>query len=391
MKVAFVNTSASTGGAAVACERIRQAVELQGVQTSLVTRPDTWWSKFCFLWERGVIWLANCLSKKNLFALSIANVGTDISEYKEIQEADIIHLHWINQGFLSLRGLEKLMNLGKPVVWTMHDMWPVTGICHHANDCTMYQNHCNHCPKIKIDLSHCVFAKKQQVYQNVSFVGCSRWITDLASQSGLSQRFKTFSIPNPIDTNVFAPQSTAQLESLGLPQDKYFILLGAVNMSDKQKGIDYIIQIDDKLASRTDIAFLIMGGRSSELSSKLQHPVYELGYVTNDKKKVAIYNAATVFVTPSLAENLPNMIMEAMSCGTPCVGFNVGGIPEMIDHKQNGYVARYKDTEDIARGVEYAITNADKLGACARQKVLRTYHQQVVAQQYIDLYNSLLQ
>ena len=101
-----------------------------------------------------------------------------------------------------------------------------------------------------------------------------------------------------------------------------------------------------------------------------------------------IYNAADVFLLPSLSENLPNTIMEAMACGTPCVGFEVGGIPEMIDHKQNGYVARYKDAADLAEGIRYVLDNREELGRNAREKVMREYREEIVAKKYIEIYNA---
>ena len=161
MKVVILNTSEHTGGAAVAANRLLKALRKQGVEATMLVRDKssqdpnvhsinrTWFQQkvnlLRFLWERLVIFLCNRFSRSTLFQVSIANTGTDLSQHPLVQAADVIHLHWINQGFLSLHDLQKLVALDKPIVWTMHDMWPCTGICHHARDCEQFQQQCEGC------------------------------------------------------------------------------------------------------------------------------------------------------------------------------------------------------------------------------------------------------
>lgn len=386
MKVVLVNTQ-TPGGAYVACQRLYSALKKQGVDVSFVAIKA---NRRHFLWERFCIWVANCFSRKNIFAVSIANAGTDISKMLEVREADIIHLHWINQGGLSLHNIQQLQSLNKPIVWTMHDMWPFTGICHHADECTQFQTKCISCPKNADVLARHAFDKKQQRWHNFSFVGCSRWIASLAEKSRLTLESQVLSIPNPIDTTQFAPIGKAQAkQQLGLDPSIRYILFGAVNSATPAKGVKYLLEAD-QLLTEHNIQYLVLGKNGNSFIDKLTHKGIELGFVGDDKQKALIYNAADVFVTPSLEENLPNMIMEAMSCGTPCVGFQIGGIPEMIDHKTNGYVAQYKNAEDLARGIEWVLSAQEDLGAFARAKVEHTYAEPIVADQYIELYKSLL-
>lgn len=386
MKVVLVNTK-SPGGAYVACQRLYGALKKQGVDVSFVAIKATKWS---FLWERFCIWVANRFSRKNLFAVSIANTGTDISQLPEVREADIIHLHWINQGGLSLRNIEQLQAFGKPVVWTMHDMWPFTGICHHANECTQYQTKCLSCPKNADILAKVTFDKKMHIWHNIAFVGCSRWIASLAGKSRLTHDGQVLSIPNPIDTTLFVPIAKTQAkQQLGLDPSMRYVLFGAVNSATPAKGVKYLLEADQQLTGQ-NIQYLVLGRNGKLIIDQLTHKGVELGFVNDDKQKALIYNAADVFVTPSFEENLPNMIMEAMACETPCVGFNVGGIPEMIDHQVNGYVAHYKDAKDLAEGIKWVLASEDDLGAQARQKVLNAYSEENVANQYIELYKSLL-
>lgn len=386
MKVVLVNTDVA-GGAYVACQRLFNALKKQGVDVSFVAIKATKWN---FLWERFCIWVANRFSRKNLFAVSIANTGTDISKLPEVREADIIHLHWINQGGLSLRNIEQLQSLGKPIVWTMHDMWPFTGSCHYANDCKAYESLCMNCPQTSDLLSKCTFNKKQQVWHNLHFIGCSHWIASMAKKSSLMQNCKVTSIPNPIDINVYAPIPKEEARrQLGLSTNRKYVLFGAMNSMDARKGCSYLLEAD-KYIHADNICYLVFGKNGLQIINQLTHEGIDLGYLTDEHQKSLVYSAADVFITPSLEDNLPNTIMEAMSCGTPCVGFNVGGIPEMIDHQVNGYVAQYKDAEDLARGIEWELSVQEDLGTKATKKVHMAYAENVISEQYTNLYKSLL-
>ena len=418
MKVLLVNTSERTGGAAVACKRLMEALGKQGIDARMLVRdkqsdlPEVtglglgrWSLLWKFVWERIVIWKANHFKKNNLFSVDIANTGTDITKYPAFQEADIIHLHWINQGMLSLKNLERIFSSGKPVVWTMHDLWPATGICHHPRECNHYETHCHNCPLLlyhgsKHDLSYRTFEKKLKLMQGkqVTFVACSQWLQGMAKKSALLQGQHIHSIPNPLNLDIFKPKDRqGARQRLSLPTDKKLLLFGAVKATDKRKGIDYLIKacktlVKQNPALKEQIGIVSFGMMSEGLRRVLPFEVYPQGYVTDDDTLTDIYSAVNSYVTPSLEENLPNTIMEAMACGTPCVGFNVGGIPEMIDHQVNGYVADYKSADDLAKGMLWILNhkNIPELRQQAVQKVQRCYEEGVVVPQFIQLYQNLL-
>lgn len=397
MKIVILNTSECTGGAAVAAGRLGKALSRTGIKVDKLVRGDTWLNRFRFYWERLVIFGSNHFSRKNLFTVSIANTGADISNHPQVKDADIIHLHWINQGFLSLKDIEALAKLNKPIVWTMHDMWPCTGICHHARDCEKFQTKCNACfflSSTSNDISTSVFEKKQSLYSNsnITFVGCSQWLAKRAEKSILLQDKKILSIPNPIDIDIYRPidQDNAR-QSLGLPINKKLILFGALNVTDKRKGIDYLIEALRKNVNQ-DIELVVFGQVKTDIKNLFPVPIHSMGYLSDESKIVELYNAVDMFVTSSLEENLPNTIMESMACGTPCVGFATGGIPEMIDHKINGYVSNYMDANDLAEGIQWVLENKDQQGlsdACIR-KVQECYAEDVVAKKYVELYQSII-
>lgn len=408
MKVLIVSTHDRLGGAAIAAYRLLEALNKNGAEAKMMVfhkesnNPNVikvgnkLMNKARFISERATIFFKNGFSKKNLFDISIANTGISIVDYPEFKEADIIHLHWINQGMLSIKGIGEILASGKKVVWTMHDMWPFTGICHHASLCNHFEAECGLCPYLKSpnknDLSHSTYLQKQRAYSHgkIHFVACSNWLKRLALKSTLTMNHKVSSIPNPINTNTYRQKDKTSLRQLmNLPIDKKIILFVAAKVSDKRKGIDYLIEASKILAEKeNNYIFLIAGSNSENVISKLALPTKNAHYVAQEEMP-NMYNVADVFVTPSLQENLPNTIMESMSCGTPCIGFDIGGIPEMIDHKVNGYIAQYKDAEDLANGLRWILDEADsnQLSENAREKAEDNYSETQIAMRYLDIYN----
>ena len=415
MRVLLINTNDNQGGAAIACRRLMKALEKQRISVRmLVLNKDTQDTRIAevapstagrlrkkigFLSERFQIFLQNRFSRKRLFTVSTACCGVDITAHPWVKEADVLHLHWVNHGMLSLQGMEKLLQMGKPVVWTMHDLWEATGICHHPGECDRFKSDCGKCPLLNStslhDLSAWVMARKKRFLPGagIHFVGCSDWLVQQARQSILAAGNTYSVIPNPIDTHFFTPgdQQEARLR-LGLPTDKKLILFGAANATDKRKGIDYLREALLHLAPLKDQVELVMCGKmksESEISFGLN--VHLTGYVADPLVMADLYRAADLFVTPSLEENLPNMIMEAMACGTPCVGFRIGGIPEMISHRHTGYLAHYRSSEDLAAGIRWLLDAPASVKEEARKFVEDHYTPQVVAAQYLAVYRSLNQ
>ena len=415
MRVLIINTSERMGGAAIAANRLMDALKNNGIkakmlvrdkqtdQISVVELKKSWWKVWQFIWERIVIWKANKFKKHNLFAVDIANTGTDITSLPEFTQADVIHLHWINQGMLSLKDIRRIINSGKPIVWTMHDMWPFTGICHYAGECNKYTTQCNNCPILykgnPNDLSYQTYLKKKKMYQGakITFVACSQWLESMAKKGVLIKEQQITNIPNAINTNLFKPRNkNVAREKLQLPLDKKLLLFGSVKISDKRKGIDYLVEACQILSTQYPdfskyLGVVVFGKEAEQYASLFPFPIYSMDYVSNEKELVDIYNAVDLYVTPSLQDNLPNTIMEAMACGVPCVGFNVGGIPEMIDHLHNGYVAEYKSAEDFANGIYWMLTEGDyeTLSEEASRKVILSYSEGAVAKRYIEVYNKI--
>ena len=417
MRVLIVNTNEKTGGAAVAARRLLNALNGNGVKARMLVskkesdnvsvvglksgKSHSWH----FLWERVSIFCRCHFSKKHLFEIDIANSGYDITQLREFKEADVIHLSWINQGMLSLKGIRKILDSGKPVIWTMHDLWPATAICHYARGCTKFHSSCHNCPLLPgggngNDISAKVWRKKQRLLdgKTVHFVACSKWLASEARKSALIKEQYVTDIPNPIDSRQYnAGDKVKARKLLELPLDKKIILFVSQKVTDERKGMEFFVEAVEKIITdnpdmRDNTVIAILGGNAEEVTARLSMPAFSLGYINDASRIVEVYRAADVYVLPSLEDNLPNTIMEAMACGVPCVGFAVGGIPEMIDHKLNGYVASEKDSVDLAAGITFVLEKADheKLSREAIKKVALCYSQQNVALRYIDLYEHAL-
>lgn len=420
MKVTLINTADAGGGAPAACMRLLRALRKKNPEARLlvqdkrsgndaVTAVNTGFigklrKSFNFYAERIPFMLFNEMDKTVRFAFSTAATGTDISKEQVITDTDVFHLHWTNQGFLSLKDLQRLLRLNKPVVWTLHDMWAMTGGCHYAGECDHFEHHCGHCWMVKgkraKDLSYYGWKHKNRLFErkdSITFVTCSHWLADMARKSSLLSGFRIETIPNPIDSTVFKPgDKTALRKKWGVGNEKHIILFGAANIMDRRKGLVYLVEALELLkaqhAEADDIAMVIFGKNKAFDTSMLPFKAYELGIISSEAAIAEVYALADVFVSPALEDNLPNTIMEAMACAIPVVAFNTGGIPDLIDHQQNGYLAKFKSAADLADGLAYVLKHENKtqLGDAAREKVLEKFNDDVVASKYMAVYQSLI-
>lgn len=412
MNILIVNTSERTGGAAVAASRLAMALNSNGVKAKMLVRdkqtdrlwvidlPKSWKLNFNFVWERFCIWVANKFSRKNLFAVSIANAGTDITILPDFQKADIIHLHWINQGMLSLKNIQKIVESGKPIVWTMHDVWTLTGICHHPWGCERFVLGCGLCQFLHSnktnDLSHKTFKSKLFISESkINIVTVSSWLKKLAEKSPITNKLNISVIPNAIDINKFQlyNKNSARRE-LNLPFDKKIILMGAHKIDDPIKGFLLLKRAVNMLfEEKKDILLVIFGNiKDKKILDNSTFPIIHKGSIKDISVINQLYAAADVNVVPSYYETFGQTITEAMACGCPSVSFNNSGQTDIIDHKINGYLAKYKDIKDLSAGIKWVLYECDyvEISQKAREKIAYNFTEEVVAKRYIELYESLL-
>ena len=400
MKIALVNTYPQ-GGAGIACRRLQAALETEGAETALLYR-DKAVSKWPFYAER-LSFLPFEKDKSVRFSFSLANFGGDIRQHPDIQSADIIHLHWINQGFLSLRNIHQLASLGKPVFWTLHDMWAFTGGCHYTRGCTHFKQSCGHCPYLsrpaQNDLSYRIWLKKQQFFpKSIQFITCSNWLEQEARQSGLLRDFQIQTIPNPIDTTVFKPETEAQRDllrqQLGIDPEAQVLLFVAMKIGETRKGFHYLLESLKGLKAQypqRKYEVMVLGKAEDTALSQLPYPVHALGMVTDPAALAAWYSTADVFIIPSMEDNLPNTVMESLSCGTPVVGFNTGGIPEMVEDGKNGHIVPQGDSVGLMQAVAHITADAPMrlaMGHAARAKVVSQFSLGAVGKLHLAAYEA---
>ncbi len=418
MKITLINKDDFGGGAAMACLRLfkalkandldvsmlvqRKTVPDESVKSTVHNKFDKYRSDFNFLYER-LSFILKERDKSVRFAFSQANAGSDIVDEDDIKNADLLHLHWINGGFLSLDNINSLLKLNKPVVWTLHDMWPFTGGCHYSGDSERFLNECGNCHFLKHpspnDISHIGWSKKQAIYNSnpkITFIACSNWMRDMALKSSLLRGNEVITIANPIDVDIFSKQDkTLSRQKWGVPVDARVILFGAANINHTRKGIYYLIEALHKIreteSDMNQVIQVVMFGKSKDFDFKrIPFPVISLPIINSESDIAEIYSLADVFVLPSLEDNLPNMAMEALSCSTPVVAFDTGGVKDMVDHCENGYLAEYTSSGDLAKGILYVLRDSGNLALNARAKILENFSYPIIAEKHIQLYNRLL-
>ncbi|MBC7571554.1 MAG: glycosyltransferase family 4 protein [Spirosoma sp.] len=428
MNVVHLSTYHQFGGAAIAATRLHRALQRTGLAESTLL-VGTSARQERHKPEPGVIYLANnFLAEQTAFGRFVAErlyflpyerdrsirflfspavFGANLTFHPAIQQADVLHLHWINFGFLSIDTLRALFALNKPVVWTLHDQWAFTGGCHYTRGCDHYLDHCQRCPYLKNpgerDLSYRIFEQKLALFADptICFTPPSRWLADDAMRSTLLRRFPFVVIPNPLDLALYCPVARADAnDRLDLPATPQSdngpvrLLFGSASVNDPRKGFAYFAEALTLLhEQRPDLRaeILIFGKGRSYLIDQLPYPVRHLGVLTSTDDVVAAYNAADALVVPSLEDNLPNTVLESLACGTPVVAFATGGIPELIDHEQTGYLATTGSVLELADGLAFILThpNLETLRQNARKTAQTLFSEEVVATSYAKLYAEL--
>ena len=413
MKVLHLNTSDSYGGAARAAFRLHKSLQKIGIDSMMLVQdkqnddnsvfgPTTNAGKILGKFKPYMDRIPLLAYPKRRQSPYHLQWMPDFLSGKIIDHnPDIVHLHWICGGFVNIKTLAYIK---KPIVWTFHDMWAFTGGCHISNDCGNYRQSCGKCPHLgsqrSHDLSRIVWKRKKRAWQdiNLTVVTPSLWLKEYAQSSSLLQKTSINVIPNGLDLQKYKPMDHSVVRKiLNLPEDKKIILFGGIKPTkDENKGFKFLMGAVQKLKAMgfgCQAEILIFGTSKPQNAPELGLPVHYLGPLTDDISLALLYAAADVFVMPSIQENLPNTVMEAMACGTPCVAFNIGGIPEMITHRKNGYLVKPFNTDNLAEGIAWVIGETKQwalLSAQARYKVEKSYNISSVAGDFTELYAELL-
>jgi len=415
MKILHINVFDKFGGAAIAAFRLHSAMlslgidskyfvltkKIDNIDIKTVPRHSLYekiiYNLFgitSYLFEKIVT--RNMKGVKGLF--SSFKYGISISKEKEIIEADIIYIHWINS-FVNYRELKNILKIGKPVFWFMHDMFAITGGCHYSFECTNYQTQCCKCPYytggLLTDLSVWQYKKKKKIYKqfnNLRFIASSKWLYDCAKKSTLTNDKLIYHIPHLIDANLFKPinKETAR-QILSLDKSAKIIGFGADSaLTNPYKGWSYLkeaLQIlsEDETIKEMKMELLIFGSSySEELANNIPFPTHFLGRLYDEYSLVIAYNCMDVFVIPSLAEAFGQTIIESLASDVPVVGFNVGGIPDMVN-ENTGYLAEYKNSFDLAKGISFLLKEK-KINV---RNAINTYIPENIIEEHKKMWNNI--
>lgn len=407
------------GGAANACLRLHQGLLDQGVNSKVVLKnktntesPETYQinlkalnrsfgtkiseKSLSILKELGLY-----KKKENLFLIqrskglemfSYPQSNYDLTNATLYQQADIINLHWVAD-FLDYTTFFKRNK--KPLVWTLHDQNPFTGGEHfkeaiYGIDKRGYPIQRELSKQEKEKFKEVVEIKQNalQGVTNLRIVALCDWMKAEVENSNLFNKFKVHTIPNGLDSNVFKPRDKYfSRELLNLPQHKE-VLLFVSDARVNRKGFEYLLKAFEQI-NHKEFVLLSIGSKCSELIEN--DNLMELGYIKDELLMSVIYSAADVFVIPSLMDNLPNTVLESMMCGTPVIGFPVGGIPDMVQDGENGYLTSEISVPDLAKTIEkFFETSSSFNKEKIRDNAVRKYDLTVQAKNYINMYKDML-
>jgi len=420
MKVVQVSTS-DMGGAGIAAKRLHLALLNAGVPSKLLT-----------LFNLGEKikdhYLVNNNHKTSLLQKSLSRIESSLryrfpSFYKNpakrlenkpegyehfsfpdselqlqrnehIHNADVVHLHWVADGMLNYAEFFRKVN--KPVVWTLHDMNPFTGGCHHSDGCLAFMTGCSDCIQVKGVPDERITERNLKLKDDalmslnkeaLTIITPSEWLSELSKKSRLFSRFKHYVIPNIVNENIFKPGKKTQLrQENGIVADAKVILFVANDVSNARKGIRELLQAIN--GTELDKLVICTVGRTLK-ETDIAIPVVQFGFVSSDERMAEIYSMSNVFVLPSHAENFPNTIVEAFFCGVPVVASNVGGIPEQVNGI-NGLMFEKGNVRELSKALKEVLNNQERYNPeVIRAEALLKYSTANIVKQHLEVYNKI--
>jgi len=416
MNIVHLSTTDVSGGAARAAYRLHQGLKGIGVNSEMFVRrkksknpkvstfqpPKDMSSRLHRVARRT--WLnythdrafQNRSEKWGPFSGARTQYGGQVVE--QCPEADVVNLHWISD-FVDIEAFFRTWE--GPIVWTLHDMNAFTGGCHYSDQCRRYRNACGICPQLgqgtENDFSREVWGRKKKAYAHIEpsqfhIVTPSQWLASAVRESSLLKPFEVSVIPYGLDTDRFTPRDPGAVRhALGLSPTCKVLAFVAMSTTVKRKGFTLLAEALTTLDEVEDLVLLSVGSRKPKLDTSVEH--LHLGRIHSNRLLAAVYSVADVFVIPSLEDNLPNTVIESLACGTPAVGFDTGGIPDMVRKGETGYVVPTGDAVALRDAIAYLLQADEERAAMSdrcREVAVNEYSLEVQARRYADLYARLL-
>lgn len=410
MKPLLLSTADIDGGAARAAYRLHQGLQAIAVPSQMLVSSKLSFDKTVIaqktaLTKLGTLvngWPLKVYPKRDRTMFSPQWFPDQVGVKAAQLNPDLINLHWVCNGYLQI---ETLAKLNKPLVWTLHDMWPFTGGCHYTQECDRYTNSCGACPQLKSnknrDLSHSIWKRKLRSWKDLDLtvVAPSFWLAQCAKASSLFKDFRVEVIPHGLNTEIYKPiERQFARRLLNLPGDKQLVLFGAASgaVGDSRKGFHLLQSALQKLSKagwQDKIELVIFGASQSDRPIDLGFRTHYLGRLHDDIALALVYSAADVMIVPSIQEAFGQTATESIACGTPVVSFKATGLKDIVAHQQTGYLANPFEVEDLAKGIAWVLEDNEryqKMRVSAREKAEREFTLELQAQRYLSLFKEIV-
>lgn len=395
LRVLHLSTYAGGGGAGRAAAALNKALQKAGVDSRLVS-------------AHGARFKAARAADRALWRLqrsptetwrSPARFGSLSASEINASSADIVNLHWVTDGFMSI---EEIGKIKKPILMSMYDMWAFCGSEHYGVDSANarwragYKRSNRPIDETGWDLDRNAWERKRQHWAPFHLVPASTWLARSTRQSALTAQWPQTQIPHPVNPDVFKPiDKTAARKRLGIDTKSPTVaFVASAGVNDRRKGFDLLVEAMRPMRREfPNVQVLLVGPTPHESQLPKDLKVVAVGVTHSDEELAATYTAADVLAVPSREDNLPLTAMEALMCGCPVVGFNVGGLPDIVSHNDSGYLAAPYFTEDLAMGIAAAIVTSlstNEWSDHAQAKARTEWSSSTVAARYIELYREIL-
>lgn len=406
MKILIVSSSDSKGGAARAALRLHNAFLSSNLDSHFlcqhkasdnknVIRRSSFISRLIDMFRPKLDVLFDRMFHRqtaHVFSSAVISNRGLVDQINRISP-DVVNLHWVNGGMFSL---DDILKIKAPIVWTMHDNWLLTGGCHVFKDCDKYISKCGNCPILQSGIDNDLSAKnllRKKLFlselnrtNRLHVICLSQWLYRCSEKASIMRGIKKSVIGNPIDTNVFVNLDKNLAKSqLGVTSDKLIIFGALTPTGDSNKGFRYIVEALKLVEQNVTIG--IFGDSGLNLDEFFDVPVVNFGRITSDQRLSLVYSAADAVLVPSEQENLSNVIMEAMSCSTPVVAFDVGGNPDLISHQNNGFLARPFSVKSFAEGIDWACSHSGLDDQ--RQHIMSNFSNEIISNKYLEIFRGI--
>jgi len=409
MKVLMLNYRDNLWGGFIAAKRLLDAMVKNGVNVSMGVVEKTVADEHVFIFPKNENFSKQTKRRSRKNRLQTTNTSYHIvNKYSRLSidainnsDFDVVHLHCLNDSLLSIEDVGKIK---KPIVWTLHDFWAFSGAEQYPNVLENDKRFVEGYTKqnmpdssFGVDICRLTWERKKTSWKSrrFTFIAPSHFIAESCRQSALFKEIIPAVIPNIVPNIVFRQLDKTTLRKFyNIPLNKKIIGFGASIISDDKKHVKggyFLIEALKKIKQKENYFAVVFGSANNSFLESLSVRAFEAGQIQNPYILATIYNLLDVFVCPSVIDNLPNTCVESLFCGVPVAAFNYGGIPDIVEHKVTGYLAKPYNTNDLLKGIEYCVENAKELSKNSIAKAKHVFNEKEIIKKHLEVYKKIME